>query len=144
MAKKAKSDYTRMLQDCGKPFCWACGRGNDKPYWWPAPWFLQRAHLASGSGRMFRALDRRAVNILCSVCHESHSHLGGGTVNLCGQHIREISDANMLWLKRERDPEYWDAQWIGLQWIGLPPDPVEPVWLREQYQERHSPREVTR
>lgn len=105
-------------------FCWACGRDASVPAaGWHGPWWLQLAHLRAGGG--IRAKDRRAVNLLCPLCHTRHSHKGIETringVTYCG-----LSDAMMLWIKRRRDPLHYDEPFVQTLWIGLLPEPVEP------------------
>jgi len=127
--------YRNMLGEV--PWCFACGRtAETMPRNWAGVWMLQRAHLAAGSGRMVRVEDRRGVNVLCVLCHMLHSHHGTGTVRINCREYRTISDANMLWMKRERDPDFWDWDWIASKWIGIPPEPVEPVWLRAEFKRR--------
>ena len=119
--------YARYLSDATS--CIACGRTADpksKPRGWHGPWRLERAHLSSGGGRMVRVEDVRAVVILCSLCHRLHVHHGGQIQVVAGESHHDLSDANLLWLKRERDPANWDLDFIASKWIGIPPEPVEP------------------
>src|SRR5690349_19261869 len=89
--------YGQFLQTTDKPWCWACGRGGgyaDKPEGWFGPWLIERAHIASKT----RALDVRAVCLLCSLCHKT-SH--GERIVLAGQRwpLPRLERAHLLWLK---------------------------------------------
>lgn len=105
--------YEGMVCEVVNPWCWCCGSETA----------LERAHLMAGGGKGLRVEDRRAVNLLCPSCHRVHQHSGP-----------QLSNAHMLWLKRERDPGYWDPSFISWFWIGIPPEPVEPTWQRDKYQ----------
>lgn len=105
--------YTMMLDDTQAPWCWACGRDNlDPPPKWYGPFTVERAHLSAGSGRMRRELDRRAVILLCSLCHRLHHHHPGSEVKINGQLMPRLTDANAIYLKRLMDRRYWDEAYI--------------------------------
>jgi len=59
-----------VYRDMTKHFprhCWAC-RGRRKPEWWHAPWNpVERAHIVNKP----RVEDRRAVVLLCPLCHNA-------------------------------------------------------------------------
>ncbi len=130
------SDYAEIIRE--KPWCWACGRDNrQRPKFWAgAPWYLQRAHIAAGSGTMPRLVDRRAIIVLCPLCHHVHRHTGGQVVKVNGQDVRTLGDEHTLWIKCVRDPEHCYPTWISEHWIGNPPAPNEPTWLRDEYASR--------
>ena len=115
------SAYANILYETSRPWCWACG--VDPP--------LERAHLAAGSGTMLRVENRKGIVLLCSPCHRLHRHTKPEQC-ICDP----LTDANVLWLKRERDPDYWDPLFVRNVWIGAPPDPEEPTWLRDLYLRR--------
>lgn len=73
-----------------------------------------------------RALDRRAVNLLCPLCHTLHSHTGGRLHRIGGVEFPQLSNANMLWIKHAFDVEYYDPEYLRTLWIGLVPEPVKP------------------
>lgn len=80
-------------------FCWACGRTGsyrDKPKNWFAPWLIHRAHIVNKP----RLEDRRCVNLLCPICHDIAD--GRRAVD------RELTTANMLFLKQLFDPTHFD------------------------------------
>jgi hypothetical protein len=118
-------------------WCWACGAGRfNPPSWWLLPWYIERAHLSAGSGGMQRIEDERAVVLLCSLCHRLHQH-HDEAVKIYGREFPALTDANVLWLKRERDPDNWDWEAIRSWWIGEPPEPVKSEWYEIKYSERH-------
>jgi hypothetical protein len=93
--------------------CWACGQ-SDQPAFWFAPWFLHRAHIVNQP----RLKDRRCVVLLCPLCH-SIEH---------GASFLEVARApletkNLLWLKLEHDPEFYDLQILQECSIGMLPEP---------------------
>jgi hypothetical protein len=110
--------YDRMLQDTDKPWCWACGRdARDRPDWWGGIWMLHRHHIV----RPRRRRDRRAVILLCPVCHgrchgERYANEPGAAVSLSGQ----------LWLKRQMDPEFYDRAFLRAHKLGRLPPAHEP------------------
>lgn len=128
--------YRTLLTDFG--YCLACGRSErQRPDNWYAPWRLERAHVAAGRSKMCRLLDRRAAIPLCGRCHLLHSTNGTGTATVGGLVLPRLSNANVLWLKRERDFGWWDPEWLQEHWTGVLPDPVAPdVWFVTEYQER--------
>jgi hypothetical protein len=137
-------EYTTSLDWCGiergdpsPPWCWSCGRGErEKPTNWHAPWFLQNAHLAAGSGKCRRVEEPWFVCRLCPLCHACHRH-HEAMVRINGEELPAITDANMLWLKRERDPWFWHPQAIAKEWIGVPPEPTAPhEFYLNQYAQR--------
>lgn len=101
-------DRRQMILEHGDR-CWYCGRRcgdwqSDKPAWWHGPWTLHRAHVASHP----RRADRRAVVLLCPICH--------GLTH--GDRYPQLPDAvaptlaELLWLKRTRDPGWYDRAWL--------------------------------
>ena len=126
-----------MLDYEEQKYCWICGRGEwDKPDWYHAPWLLQRAHISAGSGRMRRLEDRRFAVLACARCHLVHSHSGAGR-RVGGIDWPGISDANMLWVKRERDSEWWDLEKIAGVWLGEVPEPEQPhKSYMDEYEQR--------
>jgi len=104
--------YRDMI--AAKPWCWACGRSqSDRPRWWYADWSLQRMHVAAGGGRMVRVEDRRAAIVGCPLCHWRHRHhTYGSKIKLNSRWITTLTNANVLWVKCERDPNFWDWDWI--------------------------------
>jgi len=107
-------------------YCWNClCKPTDERWPFTEPTNLENAHIFGGHGR--RKNDRRAVNRLCNLCHRL-SH--GATVRVRGKDLPKLTLANMLWLKREFDPKYYDpvylariAGWAGPESL---PDPTEP------------------
>lgn len=124
--------YDAMLQ--GDVFCWACGRdAQDRHPQYHAPWVIQRAHLSAGSGRMTRIESREYVILLCPFCHLLHRH-HPGEVKLFGEYYPALTDANCIWLKLHRDPEFYSSSLIAKAWIGNPPSPEAPhEWFLEEF-----------
>src|SRR4051812_47109537 len=101
--------YSLMLHWHDKPWCWACGHDGslrDKPDDWWGPWLIERAHIV----RNPRREDVRAAVLLCSYCHRV-SH---GERIVCGRHPRwpSLTREHLIWLKRERDPEHYDREFL--------------------------------
>lgn len=89
-----------------QPWCWWCGRGQETYYapdWWGSVWLIERAHIVNKP----RVEDRRAVVLLCSLCHKL-SH--GETFNQ--ETIRAPSLNNMLWIKERFDPGFYCRRWL--------------------------------
>jgi hypothetical protein len=130
--------YLNMLKETDKKFCWSCGRDQtQRPDVLYTPWILNLAHIAAGGSKMKRHLDRRAVVILCSWCHAVHSTNGHGETTINGIQCAKLCNANTLWLKRERDPDFWSPDWISERWMGTVPEPVRPPdWFLFQYHTR--------
>lgn len=130
--------YTNLIGTTELPWCWACGRGQiEQPDNWNATWILNRAHLSAGSGGALRIESREHVNLLCPLCHSLHRHrptqIKFGYVS-----YPALTDANMIWLKMTRDPQFYNPQQIATAWIGIPPDPEQPHdYFMEQYELRH-------
>ncbi len=109
-SRQAARLFDSMLADTLKPFCWACGRDGsfrDKPDGWFSVWLIERAHLFSGN----RIKDVRACVLLCSLCHKiQHGH----HVVLDGKRVEypRLTREHMLWLKRYRDPENYDIEFL--------------------------------
>jgi len=131
--------YLMMLKETDRPWCWACGRGaNDRSSGWFAPWILTLAHLAAGGSKMKRHINRRAVVIFCPLCHLLHSTSGEGSRKVNGTEYPQLSNGNVLWIKRSFDPEWFDLDWIAERWLGELPDLIPPnAWFIGQYRQRH-------
>lgn len=132
--------YKRFIHDHESPWCWACGRDQwSPPHNWCAPYLLERAHLGSGSGAMYRIRDERAIAILCSRCHYLHTKIKFRFVN--GEELPCLSDGNLIHLKRLMDPGHWDREFVARYWIGCVPD-AEPLpsFYEESYIQIRGPR----
>lgn len=128
MSSPEGKSFESMLRDTDRPFCWACGRDDrQRPdNWFADRWEMHRAHLAAGASKMIRLLDRRAAVILCPLCHFVHTTNGIGRNMVCGQEIPQLSNANVLFLKRCRDVDHWDPDWLAKHWLGNLPALVAP------------------
>jgi hypothetical protein len=108
-AKLIAATYKSMLADIERPWCFWCGRGLEhKPSgWYGAPWLVERAHIVAFP----RVEDRRAVILLCSWCHKVQH---GEQLVLPGMAQMKLvpTVANMLWLKLNFDPDYYDLEWL--------------------------------
>lgn len=110
-------------------FCWLCGRTQSyRPIWFHGPYYLQIAHIASGGGRAFRVNDRRAVGLLCTICH--HLHVSDAdrlpTMQVGKHKYPTIDERHTLYLKKAFDPEHYDPEWLASIWIGNVPKPAPP------------------
>ncbi len=123
---KALLEYERFPDVHEHFFCWACGRtGNfrDKPRWWGGPWLIERAHIVNKP----RARDRRAVILLCSLCHKlQHGHRFS-EVNMPG-----LSVEHMRWLKYCVDHSWYDEDFLKKHSVRQDMTMLEPS---RQYQE---------
>ena len=101
--------------------CWACLRlcrnWSDRPDWWFGPWFLHRAHIVSQPRRE----DRRGIILLCPICHGIQH--GERFPQVVGWD--KISLAELLWIKRTRDPEWFDLEWLQRHSIRRLPEPED-------------------
>jgi len=110
-----------MRQETCYDWCWACGKGErDKPSDWHAPWFPHRAHIVHNP----RKKDRRAVILLCPLCHGTeHGN------KYPGHDLPKLTVDNMLWLKESYDGEFYDRDFCEQNTIGILPLP-EPLPTR--------------
>jgi len=123
--------YKNVLAEIAYPFCWWCGRGAEhRPASWHTPWLIERAHIVSNP----RAEDRRAVILLCTMCHMvQHGH----QLVLPGCTVIKPDINNMLWLKRRFDPAYYDRAFLKRHIIGcLPFSRTPPKEVLAAYRER--------
>jgi len=119
-----------MLIDVRNPWCWICGRDErQSPEWWYAPWMVHRAHVVNKP----RVADRRAVVLLCPVCHG----VAHGQRFAAAPELPEIGLSNLLWAKLKRDFRYYDRPFLARHTIGRLPiaDPPAP-WYVDQYCQR--------
>jgi hypothetical protein len=127
--------YDNMLVEVRLPWCWACGRGErDRPSDWHAPWLIHRAHIAWKPRRR----DRRAVILLCPLCHHGGAH--GERIVTSSREFQwpRLEREHMLWIKLHRDREFYEREFLQSSMIGRLPKPQKPpaVYLRE-YERRH-------
>ena len=118
--------YVNIIETTQFPWCWCCGVDRVG---------LDRAHLSSGSGCMRREEDRRAVVLLCRTCHLRHQR-GTGGVRIAGQTFRPIGDSHVLFIKRHRDPSFWDLDYLKSVWRGPFPEIVCDREVESIYQSR--------
>jgi hypothetical protein len=106
--------------------CWCCGWPIEDDQLWHVK--LDIAHIIGGNGR--RVEDRRAIVLLCQ--YPCHQLAHGATVRVNGLVLPKLTLGNLLWLKRERDKEHYDPDWLASLWHGKTlPDPERPERLRE-------------
>lgn len=128
-----------MLQDHPQPWCWACGRGaaiEHQPVGWYAPWIVERAHIA----RHPRREDRRAVVLLCPLCHKGGNHAERIVVNGTRYDRPRLELVHLLWLKLHFDRAFYDKQFLKLNSIRELPIARKPplFYLREYARRRGS------
>jgi len=83
---------------------------------------------------MQRIHDRRAVVLLCPLCHACHRHEWTEPITICHLEIPPLTDAAVLWLKRQMDPMHWDPDAIATWWLGTVPEPEQPnEWYMDEY-----------
>lgn len=109
--------------------CWRCG-WDARTFRW-RDWMLNRfeaAHILRGCNRVH---DRRVLVFLCNGCHRLEH---GERVKPAGMncYLPGITLANMLWLKREYDPEFYDLEFLRQTSIRKDlPEPAEPEYWEE-------------
>lgn len=119
VVKIIDEDYVHMVDRTNLPLCWYCGRWpHERPSWWHAPFLLERAHIVNKP----RAEDRRAVILLCSLCHKGCVH-GERYTHV---ELPRLSMAGMLWLKRACDGDRYDRFWLQLHTVGKLPRAMNP------------------
>jgi hypothetical protein len=113
------------LTSIGEPFCWACGRRQcDRPLWWYGPWLIERAHIVNKPRRE----DRRAVILLCSLCHkQQHGE------RFAQDESAKLTVANMVWLKQKADAAWFDMAFLSRCSVRIVPDGVEPMEHRKEF-----------
>lgn len=115
MAKRASSEQKDMYGEFAATFwfCWNCA-AHGKPLTYHGLQ-LDIAHIIGGAGRSH---DRRNIIRLCRDCHRAQhgEHWPGSP--------KQLTLANMLWLKKWYDPDFYDRQYVQGQRIRrghLPP-----------------------
>jgi len=106
MAKRRKrpdAAYRNAVKEMGG-HCYRCGRQRlQGPAWWHAEFLIERAHIVNKPRRE----DRRAIILLCSLCHRIQH---GDRFVQCP--LKPLSMEVMLAMKAEYDPEYFDMEWL--------------------------------
>lgn len=103
----AKAEYEALRSLFAS--CWACGASR-KPAGYFGPWLIERAHIANKPRRE----DRRVVVMFCTLCHKaSHGERVAGFLR------PKLSAGQMLEIKRERDPEWFDPEFVGRHSVRL-------------------------
>ena len=104
--------------------CWSCGWFRGKAKIAPdyaAPVRLENHHIVGGSGRKHL---RENLARLCSICHRVFH---GDRIRLDnGELIPEISLANILFMKKFHDGEYYCVDVLNSLAIGIMPDCEKP------------------
>jgi hypothetical protein len=134
--EQARIAYGNMLREHPLAWCWACGSGErDKPEDWFAVWLIERAHIV----RNPRREEVRAAVLLCSYCHRV-SH--GERIVCGGRYPRwpSLTREHLIWLKRERDPEHYDREFLQANSIRrLPLAQKPPSEYLLEYRRRRGP-----
>ena len=101
MAKRSTSEEKEMYGEfaCMFPYCWFCAHRQNRAV-------LQELHIAHIIGGSGRSHDRRNILRLCRDCHRAQH----------GEHWPgcppQLTLANMLWLKKRFDPEFYDREYL--------------------------------
>lgn len=104
--------YRTFISDAGGR-CWRCGRTDkQRPSWWHAEWHMHPHHFVNHP----RKIDRRAVVALCPMCHG----IQHGSVYPQDRR-RQLTLAELMAIKKIKDPEYWDRAFIQTCSIRLIP-----------------------
>jgi hypothetical protein len=120
---KFEYDAMRSLFAC----CWACN-ATRKPMQYYGPWLIERAHIANKPRRE----DRRLVVMLCTLCHKfQHGE------RLPGFDRPRLTVGQMLELKRERDPVWYDPEFVQKHSVRrLHSEPVVNWYFEERIRNR--------
>lgn len=125
--------YRDFIRDHQFNHCWACGRTqDDRPDRWFADWWIDRAHLVNKP----RVEDVRLVVLLCRLCH---SRVSGARIVACpGHDWPRLRLEHLLWLKKVRDPENYDREFLKRFTVQrLPSARRPPLVYRLEYFTRH-------
>lgn len=111
------------------PWCWACGNDeHDAPLWYAGPHCIENAHIIGGPGRSRNQRCREAVVLLCSICHRlAHGERLQWSERRECRSLPNLTRGNLLWLKRERDAFYFDAELLEVWAIGVLPELKPPA-----------------
>ena len=136
-AEEVAAEYDACRQNTDCPWCWACGRSDrDRPADWGGPWLIERAHIVSQPRRR----DTRHIVLLCSRCHRL-SH--GDRFRVGGDYLPQLSQANLVELKRVRDATRYDRASMASCCVGsLPRAAKLPQWFRDEYNRRRARYEI--
>jgi len=123
-SERIADEYRFMLLRTEFPWCWSCGAGgSDAPKKWHGPFLIERAHIVNKP----RVEDRRAVVLLCSLCHRQEH---GSDVSAYGRKSKSgLELPELLWLKRRFDPKYFDREFLSKHCVGKLPRAQRPVGL---------------
>lgn len=129
-----KGDAGAIRDITGRRFCWVSGlTKSQRPNKWYGDWWLQVAHLGSGSGTMLRVNDRRAVVLLCPLVHDCHvaNSTKIPTKKINGTVYPTVDASHLLWVKQMMDPGYFDIEFLQKVFTGAVPEPQRPpqFWM---------------
>ena len=111
-----KNKHKKVYDEIRNEFpaiCWACGTRR-KPSWYHLPFSIERAHIVNQP----RLLDRRCVVLLSSICHRVQEG-----ERFSSDDRNQLSTANMLWLKKEHDPDFFDLEFLQKCSVRILPAP---------------------
>lgn len=134
MKLTAKQKRMEAIFEKEFPFCMACGWPDGQPWQWrDYPRWLENAHILRGTGQ--RRIDRRAILRLCKLDHDIADGPDEPTQrDRAGNRLPKLTRPHLLWLKRERDPDHFDLDWLNSISIQRMPEPAAPPsWFLEQY-----------
>jgi hypothetical protein len=115
MRMASKEELNRTYEQYRGEQCQACGATRRLPGYY-APWFIERAHIVNKP----RICDRRAVVLLCSVCHKfQHGE------RLSGFLRPKLQLEHLLAIKFTCDPDYYDHEFLQRYSVRILPDPLE-------------------
>lgn len=139
LTEKERSMYDAFTQDFTS--CMACGIDPKRQICekFPARW-LECPHILGGNGQRKQKgeTDRRNLLRLCKLCHDlAHHKTIRKPDRTCLPHLER---EHMLWLKRHRDPDYFDLEFLNSISIRRMPEPeCPPEWFVNQF-DRWKPR----
>lgn len=134
MAKITSNTDSRVYETFAEAFprCWACGWSPERSAW--RDWMRPELHCAHILGGPNRTCDRRN---LCRLCEGCHRLAHGAAINVDGRYLPKLWLANLLWLKKHRDPDWYDRKYLTeLSRQGLPHPSKPHGWFVGQYQQQ--------
>lgn len=111
-----EAKYKTFIQDTGNR-CWRCGRrDHNRPKWYNAPFWIQRAHITNKPRRLLRELCLP----LCSICHGlQHGE------RFPQDRRRPLDLSELLAIKKHLDKDYYSEEILQSCSVQRLPEPAQ-------------------